>query len=124
MKVKHLVTLPPMVVSEPEAQPNDIPSDQQLGNDGDAGDLHVDDVDDSEEHDDVPLTISEDTYLQLRDNYGDFLGRLESVHHVSQQAVHEIATEVLKLSSRVLSHCMNQVAENLGRAKIFIIMNA
>jgi hypothetical protein len=61
----------------------------------------------------------DDPYLRFRDDYCDFLGRLESVHHVSQPAVVEIAAEIFRLSSRVLTHCMEQVADNLGNVKPF-----
>jgi hypothetical protein len=54
-------------------------------------------------------------YICSRDSYGNFLARLETVFGVSQKGVQVIAGEMIQLSNRVLSHCMNTVSEHLGK---------
>ncbi len=50
-----------------------------------------------------------------KDDFGNFLCKLESVYHVPQQAVAEIASEVHKISSRVHTFTKEQVQTDLGR---------
>jgi hypothetical protein len=109
VKEKHLVKQQPVWVSQPAVQAQLVPSSISV----------IDNISEDEEIDEdldvEDLQQERDPYLRIRDDYGDFLGRLESVHHVSQQAVVEIAAEVFRLSNRVLTHCMQQVEEDLGK---------
>ncbi len=82
--------------------------------DGGMVDLPGDEDFDTDEDDCDDQDITPETFQHLKDDYGDFLGRLESVHHVSQAAVQEIAAEVLNLSNRVLTHTLDQVSKELG----------
>ncbi len=113
VKEKHLVQQEPLRVSLPavQEQPSslDISAMDSVSENGEVDDDL--DLEDFQQED--------DPYLRFRDDYCDFLGRLESVHHVSQPAVVEIAAEIFRLSSRVLTHCMEQVADNLGNVKPF-----
>lgn len=110
VKDKHLVMqqpkwTQPTVMAQPGSFDTSVM--ENISEDGDR------DLDDHLDFEDLPQ--EEDPYIRLKDDYGDFLGRLESVHHVSQSAVAEIAAEVFRLSNRVLANCLEKVEENLGK---------
>jgi hypothetical protein len=107
VKEKHLVRQQPTVSalhsgSEDHEIPLEITSEDA-------------EFDESTTDSEPELQTAPDTYTSIADDYGNFLCRLEAVHHVPQRAVGEIASEVLKISSRVLAHTIGQVGTNLGK---------
>jgi hypothetical protein len=51
----------------------------------------------------------------FRDSYVDFLNRLETDYNVSQMAVQEIATALMRIAGNVLSFSVKKTADKLGK---------
>jgi gamma-glutamyl-gamma-aminobutyrate hydrolase PuuD len=50
----------------------------------------------------------------FREQFGNFLNRLETSHHVSQTAITEITKELLAVTNSMHSQTIKKVAQSLG----------
>ena len=112
MKDQHLVLQQPSVNHQTEKETVEASSDLH---DHEMEDCEIADSDPDPDSEAPTQEFSPEGYTRLRDEYGNFLCRLEAMHHVPQRAVGLIASEVLKISSQVLSHTVEQVGTSLGR---------